>query len=63
MDEKQNYHPYEIDFGRRLLAKFRLSRSGFWPKGYNPIPNEALYPDLRDPLVDFTNRIKARLGR
>jgi hypothetical protein len=63
MDEKQNYHPYEIDFGRRLLAKFRLSRSGFWPKGYNPIPNEALYPDLRDPLVEFTNRIKARLGR
>jgi hypothetical protein len=63
MDEKQNYHPYEIDFGRRLLAKFRLARSGFWPKDYTPIPNEALYPNQRDPLVDFTIGIKSRLGR
>jgi hypothetical protein len=61
MDEKQNYHPYEIDFGRRLLAKFRLSRSGFWSKDYTAIPREALYPNERDPLVEFTEQIKARL--
>lgn len=62
MDEKQNYYPYEIDFGRRLLAKFHLARSGFWSRDYTAIPNEALYPDQRDPLVEFTGRIKARLS-
>jgi hypothetical protein len=60
-DEKQDYRPYEIDFGRRLLAKFRLSHSGFWSKDYTAIPIEALYPDERDPLVDFCRQIKARL--
>ena len=59
-DEKQDYRPYEIDFGRRLLAKFRLSHSGFWSKDYTAIPIEALYPDERDPLVDFCRQIKAR---
>ena len=62
MDTKQDYRPYEIDFGRRLIAKFRLSRVGFWPKDYTPIPNVALYPDERDPLVEFTKRIKGRLS-
>jgi len=61
VDEKQDYRPYEIDFGRRLLAKFRLSRSGFWSKDYTSIPNEALYPNQRDPLVEFTEQIVARL--
>jgi hypothetical protein len=59
--EKQNYRPHEVDFGRRLLAKFRLPREGFWSKDYTAIPNEALYPDERDRLVTFTEEIKARL--
>ena len=61
--EKQNYRPHEIDFGLRLLAKFRLSRSGFWSKDYTVIPREALYPNERDPLVEFTEQIVARLIR
>jgi hypothetical protein len=61
VDEKQDYRPYEIDFGRRLLAKFRLSRAGFWSKDYSAIPNEALYPNQRDPLVAFTEQIGIRL--
>ena len=63
VNEKQKYRPYEIDFGRRLLAKFRLARSGFWSKDYTPIPNEALYPDERDKLVKFTRRISECLKR
>jgi hypothetical protein len=59
--DKENYHPYEIDFGRRLLAKFRLPREGFWSQDYPAIPKEALYPNERDPLVAFTGQIKARL--
>jgi hypothetical protein len=59
--EWQNYRSHEIDFGRRLLAKFRIQRSGFWSKDYAAIPTEALYPNERDPLVDMCNRIKTRL--
>ena len=61
VDERQDYRPYEIDFGRRLLAKFRLSRSGFWSKDYTAIPNEALYPNQRDPLVELTAQVGLRL--
>lgn len=35
----------EMDFNRRLIAKFRISRSAkFWGKGFSPIPKSALYP-------------------
>lgn len=63
LDEWQDCRPHEIDFGRRLLAKFRLHRSGFWSKEYSAIPLEALYPDERDPLVEMCHRIKGRLVR
>ena len=59
--EKQNYRPHEIDFGRRLLAKFRLPRSGFWSRDYTAIPKAALYPDERDPLVAFCKQMGDRL--
>jgi hypothetical protein len=59
--EKQNYRPHEIDFGRRLLAKFRLPRTGFWSGDYPAIPKAALYPDERDPLVAFCKQIEGRL--
>jgi hypothetical protein len=59
--EKQNYRPHEIDFGRRLIAKFRLPQTEFWPPDYTPIPNRALYPDDRDEMVRFANQIRARL--
>lgn len=58
--EKQNYRPHENDFGRRLICKFRLARSGFWSNDYAAIPNEALYPNERDPLVELTNEVKRR---
>jgi hypothetical protein len=60
-NEKQNYRPHEIDFGRRLIAKFRLPRGEFWPSDYTRIPNRALYPDDRDEMVKFTAQIRARL--
>ena len=62
INEKENYRPHEIDFGRRVIAKFRLPREGFWSRDYTAIPNEALYPNERDPLVEFSERIKSRLA-
>jgi hypothetical protein len=61
--EKQNYRPHEIDFGRRLLAKFRLPRTGFWSRDYTAIPKAALYPDERDPMVGFCAQIKEQFNR
>jgi len=50
-DQKRSYAPYEVDFGRRLIAKFRLDLSTFWrDPNFKKIEREALYPDLHDPL-------------
>jgi len=34
----------KLDFGHRLLAKFRLPKVGFWGRSYHAIPDDALYP-------------------
>lgn len=50
-DQKQHYKHYEIDFGRRLIAKFRLDLRSFWADPNFPkVERGALYPDARDPL-------------
>lgn len=36
-------HP-NLDVGIRLIAKFKLDKSGFWDANFSAIPNEALYP-------------------
>lgn len=61
LDEKLNYAAWEVDFGRRLLAKFRLARSGFWSAAFPVIPHEALYPDQSDAMTPFARHIKERL--
>jgi hypothetical protein len=61
LDEKLNYAAWEVDFGRRLLAKFRLARSGFWSAAFPAIPHEALYPDQSDAMMPFARHIKERL--
>jgi hypothetical protein len=48
--QKDNYRLFEIDFGRRLLCKFRLQLRSFWSDDAFPcVPKKALYPDRRDP--------------
>lgn len=50
-DQKQHYRHYEIDFGRRLIAKFRLDPRSFWvDPNFTKIERDALYPDAHDPL-------------
>jgi hypothetical protein len=50
-DQKQHYKHYEIDFGRRLIGKFRLDLRSFWADPAFPkFERAALYPDARDPL-------------
>jgi hypothetical protein len=63
--EKALYKNYEIDFGRRLIAKFRFIPTTFWQKskGFPEIPRTSLYPPAKsDPLCGLADRIKTALS-
>jgi hypothetical protein len=61
-DQKQHYEHYEIDFGRRLVAKFRFDPTTFWKDDAFPkVGDAALYPDENDPLNKFALDVKRRL--
>lgn len=62
--QKQLYAPYEIDLGRRLVAKFRFDPRTFW-KGpaFPKAPKSVLYPSPKtDPLCAVAARIKRQIG-
>lgn len=63
-DQKQLYPHYEIDFGRRLLAKFCFSPVEFWQDGAFPrIELTALYPAAaRDPLFHIAQRVNQHVN-
>jgi hypothetical protein len=61
-DQKQHYAEYEIDFGRRLVSKFKLDPRTFWKNGDFPrVERAALYPNQGDPLFALAQSIKNRL--
>ena len=48
----------ELDFNRRLIAKFRIPNlKSFWGKNFNPIPESALYPS-RDKIKELCEEIR-----
>ncbi len=60
--DKRHYHAYEIDFGLRLLCKFRLEPGDFWKDPLFPqIQKEALFPDRRDRFFAVAQKIRAGL--
>lgn len=64
VSQKQHYGLYEVDFGRRLVAKFRFNPATFWERdsAFPPIAPAALYPDDGDSFVDLRDRIRSQLG-
>jgi hypothetical protein len=64
IDQNTKYSYYEMDFGRRLIAKFRLDLPRFWRStNYPPATKEALYPkEHRDPLLGITDALRSRIG-
>ncbi len=62
-DQKELYHHYEIDFGRRLVAKFRFKPGKFWKSDTFPkIEPDALYPSAaEDPLYKLALEVKGTL--
>ncbi len=52
----------DLDFNRRLIAKFKISNSkAFWGKGFDPIPRNALYPS-RDKIEKICKEITAPIA-
>lgn len=62
-DQKQHYPHFEIDFGRRLIAKFAFNPLTFWDDPDFPmIGNAARYPDAHDPLFVLAKALKDEIG-
>ncbi|MBX5070496.1 FRG domain-containing protein [Rhizobium lentis] len=63
VDQKQHYKHYEIDFGRRLVAKFVFDPKKFWDASadFPAIGKSALYPD-QDSLLTVVGKVSAAIG-
>src|SRR5581483_9882959 len=59
-DQKALYHSYEIDFGRRLVAKFRFNPQTFWkPDTFPKVEEGDLTPDaIDDPLSKLADEVR-----
>lgn len=63
IDVKRTFALKELDFSRRLLAKFRIpSGTSFWPAGYQPYPKETLLPDSQDKLYQTLARVRESIA-
>lgn len=62
-DDKQLMDHYEVDFGRRLIAKFVFDPKKLWSDpNFTAASKVAIYPAPgEDPLLDMTAQIKASL--
>lgn len=62
--QKDHYSYYELDFGRRLVAKFKFNLERFWKNSrwFPQVDREALYPDRRDPLLSIAEDIHTKLS-
>ena len=62
-EQNAHYSHYEMDFGRRLVAKFVFDPTTFWRSSNFPrVTDEALYPNAqRDPLLDIAGQVKELL--
>lgn len=64
VDQKEHYKHYEVDFGRRLIAKFWFEPNAFWKASpdFPQIGIAALYP-IEDPLLVLANSLKSALSK
>ena len=64
-EQKLLYSNAEMDFGRRLIAKFGFEPDSFWDKSGNfPLVGEkALYPrSSQDPMCELVDAIKSAIA-
>lgn len=64
-EQKLHYSHFEMDFARRLIAKFSFAPATFWEESSNfpQVPQKALYPrDAHDPMCELADTLKASIG-
>lgn len=61
-EQKQQYAHFEVDFGRRLVAKFVFRPDDFWNADslFPQIVKPALYPNASDPLFELCESIRSQ---
>lgn len=61
-DQKSRVPHYEADFGRRLIAKFRLNPKKFWENdgAFPQVPDAALFPQEDDPVEEALAPLRTR---
>ncbi|NQW52481.1 MAG: FRG domain-containing protein [Rhodospirillales bacterium] len=64
IEQKKHYGTYEMDFGRRLIAKFRFNPDTFWKQspGFEPLLHDLLYPP-EDPFGEMIGKSVVGSGR
>jgi FRG domain len=65
-EQKLLYSHAEMDFARRLIAKFRFEPDSFWDKSGNfpQVGEKALYPrDTQDPMCALAETVKSAIAR
>lgn len=65
VEQKAHYSHFEMDFGRRLIAKFKFNPETFWDgSGYFPrVPKNALYPRKdQDPMCAVAAAVTAEIS-
>jgi len=62
-DQAGDYEPKQLDFGRRVIAKFRFNPSSFWKNNsaFPKVPCSALFPDQDDDFVRIMNTIRSEV--
>jgi len=62
--QRENYAHYEMDFGRRLVAKFVINPATFWKNGNFPkVTRRALYPSAaEDALYKLMLSVQQAVG-
>ncbi|HTJ95289.1 MAG TPA: FRG domain-containing protein [Pararobbsia sp.] len=63
IEQRDNYLHAEMDFGRRLIAKFVFNPKTFWTdENFPVVKRQALYPSAKDdPLLGVAERVIAEL--
>lgn len=59
LDQKRRIESHEIDFGRRLIAKFWFNPLTFWKKdSFSMVTEGDLYPNKLDPIFKLAEAVK-----
>ncbi|WP_109313559.1 FRG domain-containing protein [Ruegeria sp. AU67] len=64
LGQKQHYENHELDFGKRIVAKFVFNPKLFWQKSqaFPLVERDAIYPSgASDPLLSLTQKIKSEI--